>query len=427
MPKSRCGVKPIQVNFWKSFGPGILFAGAAIGTSHLVQSTRAGAMFGLGLLLVVIAANLIKYPAYRFGPLYAAITGRSLIDGYHGLGRWVLILYIASVLAVFAIVIAATALVTAAILLAVSGVAVDARHAGVALIVAGTAVLVIGGFNLLDKLTKVFVLILTLATFVATLLSLSRIDWSLSQFALPDMDIQTYAFVIALMGFMPSGMDLSVVQSLWCVAKSRASGKRLPLPHVLTDFNIGYVGSAFLAVCFLLMGAGVMYADGIVPETRAAGFATQVIALYTATLGGWSGTVVGVSALFVMFTTLITILDGMPRLVAAGIVALQSRGQTGAETLDRSPILFGSMAVLAIAGALVLLFFMKSFQTFIDFVTISAFIVAPLTALLNHLVIISVDVPAGQRPHTAMLCWSLFAILALSGLAIAFLYWRFLG
>ena len=48
-------------------------------------------MFGLGLLTVVIVANLIKYPAYRFGPLYAAITGRSLIEGYHGLGRWVLI------------------------------------------------------------------------------------------------------------------------------------------------------------------------------------------------------------------------------------------------------------------------------------------------------------------------------------------------
>ena len=30
----------------KSLGPGLLFAGAAIGVSHLVQSTRAGADFG---------------------------------------------------------------------------------------------------------------------------------------------------------------------------------------------------------------------------------------------------------------------------------------------------------------------------------------------------------------------------------------------
>ena len=30
-------------------GPGLIFTGAAIGTSHLVQSTRAGAMFGVAL------------------------------------------------------------------------------------------------------------------------------------------------------------------------------------------------------------------------------------------------------------------------------------------------------------------------------------------------------------------------------------------
>ena len=34
----------------KKLGPGLLFAGAAIGVSHLVQSTRAGADFGWGLL-----------------------------------------------------------------------------------------------------------------------------------------------------------------------------------------------------------------------------------------------------------------------------------------------------------------------------------------------------------------------------------------
>ena len=31
----------------KTLGPGILYAGAAIGASHLVQSTRAGANYSL--------------------------------------------------------------------------------------------------------------------------------------------------------------------------------------------------------------------------------------------------------------------------------------------------------------------------------------------------------------------------------------------
>ena len=36
--------------FSKTAGPGILFACTAIGVSHLVQSTRAGADFGLMIL-----------------------------------------------------------------------------------------------------------------------------------------------------------------------------------------------------------------------------------------------------------------------------------------------------------------------------------------------------------------------------------------
>ena len=50
----------------KTLGPGILFASTAIGVSHLVQSTRAGAMYGFGLLIFIINTNLIKYPILFF-------------------------------------------------------------------------------------------------------------------------------------------------------------------------------------------------------------------------------------------------------------------------------------------------------------------------------------------------------------------------
>ena len=60
-------------------GPGILFASTAIGVSHLVQSTRAGAIAGFGLLWAVVAANLAKYPFFEFGSRYANATGESLV------------------------------------------------------------------------------------------------------------------------------------------------------------------------------------------------------------------------------------------------------------------------------------------------------------------------------------------------------------
>ena len=76
-----------------TLGPGILFASTAIGVSHLVQSTKAGAMFGFGLLWAVIAANVFKYPFFEFGSRYANATGTSIIEGYQKLSKWALWTY----------------------------------------------------------------------------------------------------------------------------------------------------------------------------------------------------------------------------------------------------------------------------------------------------------------------------------------------
>ena len=79
--------------FTKTFGPGILFASTAIGVSHLVQSTRAGAEFGFLLMGFVILAILFKYPFFEFSSRYANVTGTSIIDGYQRLGKNALFLY----------------------------------------------------------------------------------------------------------------------------------------------------------------------------------------------------------------------------------------------------------------------------------------------------------------------------------------------
>ena len=96
-----------SIRLFARLGPGLLFAGAAIGTSHLVQSTRAGALYGLGLMIVVVAAYLLKYPVYRFGPAYTAATGMSLIEGYRRLGRPAVVLISISQYLVQVIILAA--------------------------------------------------------------------------------------------------------------------------------------------------------------------------------------------------------------------------------------------------------------------------------------------------------------------------------
>lgn len=58
-------VKPLPMNWTaqlalsiKAMGPGVLMAAAAIGASHLVSSTRAGAEFGWQLAWVILGVKI---------------------------------------------------------------------------------------------------------------------------------------------------------------------------------------------------------------------------------------------------------------------------------------------------------------------------------------------------------------------------------
>lgn len=66
----------------QSLGPGIMMATAAVGGSHLVASTKAGAIYGWQLAALILLVNLLKYPFFRAGVQYTMGTGNSLIQGY---------------------------------------------------------------------------------------------------------------------------------------------------------------------------------------------------------------------------------------------------------------------------------------------------------------------------------------------------------
>ena len=105
----------------KRLGPGLLFAGAAIGVSHLVQSTKAGAEFGLGLIWALVIANLFKYPFFQFGPRYALATGESILSGYKKLHRFILPFYFIITLATMFSIQTAVTIVTAGIANSITG------------------------------------------------------------------------------------------------------------------------------------------------------------------------------------------------------------------------------------------------------------------------------------------------------------------
>ena len=128
----------------KTLGPGLLFASTAIGVSHLVQSTRAGASYGYALLWAVIIANLLKYPSFEYGSRYANATGESLIDGYKRFGNWALYLYLFITVSPMSIIIAAICFTTAGLLNNLLGLDLPVIRTALFLIVGCVSILLVG-------------------------------------------------------------------------------------------------------------------------------------------------------------------------------------------------------------------------------------------------------------------------------------------
>jgi len=421
----------MERSFWKALGPGLLWAGAAVGVSHLVQSTRAGASFGLGLLGLVLLANLFKYPAFSYGPRYAAATGTSLLEGYRRQGRWALVLYALLTVGTMFTVQAAVTEVTAAVaaaLLGWSGTSVV--WLTVALTLACAALLLVGQYRWLDRAVKVIVPVFTLSTVAATVLVLPRVDWSsIRLLPSPELfaDPRAVLFMVALVGWMPSAFDISIWHSLWTLARRRETRYAATVEEALLDCNIGYLGTVFLAICFVLLGDAVMFHAGKEFPASAAGFANQVIHFYTGTLGSWTKPIIGLSAFTVMFSTTLTVIDGFPRALATLVARFaEPEIPDRVSTIDRSAYWI-SLAVLCAGTVVIVVFLFGSLLALVDVATVLSFLTAPFLAWLNHRVISAAEVPREHRPGAAMVAYSWSGILFSATFALYFLWLRWGG
>lgn len=405
------------------FGPGILYAAAAIGVSHLVQSTRAGAEFGLQLLWAVIIANLLKYPFYRIGPQYTAITGKSLLSGYKKIGKWTLVLFFIMTLATMFTVQSAVTIVTGGLLNQFLDLTIDVRTTSSLLLILSGILLMIGRYNLLDNFIKVIIVILTITTIVTIIIALfGDFNYSAPKKIFTFANRDHLFFFIALVGWMPAPMDVPIWHGLWSMAKNIEQKSRTPLKEALLDFNVGYISTAFLACCFLVLGSLVMYRSGIELSGSATVFAGQLVSLYTKALGSWSYPLISIAAFTTMLSTTLTCLDAFARILREAFYVY-----TDVES-SHNPKWYNFWIVVTILGSIVIFFaFLENMKSLVDFATTLSFLVAPIYALLNFKIMNSMEMPKELHPKGILKVISYVGIAFLSGFALYYLYLKFLS
>ena len=390
----------------RKLGPGLLFAGAAIGVSHLVQSTRAGADYGWGLLWALLLVNLFKYPFFQFGPRYALATGESLLDGYYKLGKIFLWLYFFLNIATMFTIQTAVTVVTAGLASNLFEIKTNMIHWSIGVTAVCYSILLIGRYKLLDKVIKVIILVLTISSVLAVTIAFFKGNTSLvfSQM-FPNGD--SILFLIAFMGWMPAPMDISIWHSIWILEKKTDLKNKFSLKEGLFDFNVGYITTVILGICFLGLGALVMFGSGLEFSDKGNEFAGQLIDLYTSNLGESWYMIIAIAAFTTMISTTITTLDASPRAMSKTVQLLFKQK-------NRDFYIFW-ITILAVGTCLIFLFLLSEMGLLVQIATVLSFLTAPFYAILNYRLVTSNYMPKENHPSLKIKILSLLGIFFLIG------------
>lgn len=397
---------------FKKLGPGLLFAGAAIGVSHLVQSTRAGADFGYGLIWALLLVHIFKYPFFQFAPRYALATGESLLDGYKKMGKGVLFAYFILTFTTMFTIQTTVTIVTAGIASTLFGNLISTEIWAVIILSICALILIKGKYSFLDQIMKVIVITLTISTLIAVVLALNSNPHALSfKQILPENTLEI-SFLIAFMGWMPAPLDVSVWQSLWALEKRKVNNT-YNVKSSLFDFNVGYLATIIIGLGFMALGALVMFQSGSTFSDKAGEFSNQLISMYTKSLGNWAYLIIGIAAFTTMFSTTLTTLDASPRTMAKTTELLFGHSS------KRNYLLW--IGIL-IAGTVSIYFFLGSeMGLLIKVATIISFLTAPFYAIINYKLISSKHTPVEWRPSLKIHVLSWLGILFLIGFSLWYL------
>lgn len=397
----------------KSLGPGLLYAGAAVGVSHLVQSTRAGAQYGYILIIAIILAHILKYPFFVLGPRYAKQHNQSLVNGFAEIGNWAIwILGVLTITTMFTIQ-AAVTIVTAGLVQKMTGVTFNAVSISIIILIICLSILQIGKFKILDHLMKVVMIVLSISTIVAFFLSFQNdVDYTaMAQSTFSLKNNQDLSFLVTFVGWMPAPLDIAIWHSIWVLVKPKEQSFDSDF-----DFKIGFYGTAFLGICFLVLGAHTLYQTGINLEASAGGFASQLIDIFVSNLGESFYWVITIAAFTTMFSTTITCFDAMPRVMEEISIKMKLNQKLHSKSLWRY--------TLAVGTIFLLLFFVKDMKQMVSFATTISFLTAPVIAWLCLKVV--------RKDENSAMLWSpvehklaIVGILVLGVLSLVYLLFKF--
>ena len=407
----------------KNLGPGLLFASTAIGTSHLVLSTKAGAQYGWIMVIPILLANILKYPFFEFGVRYTNITNKTLIEGYLNRGKAYLIFYaIINLFSTFTIL-AALYVVTSGLLInlfQLTNTPVSVVAGGLFILIC--VLLIVGRYKFLEISLKYVISILFLALLVTTILVIANGKVAEAEnFKTPIIFNEVgILFLIGLMGWMPTAVEASSWISLWSIEKFKNSKKKPTLKEALQEFKFGYFTTAILAIFFMIIGWFTLYGTNTELSNNAVVFADQLVQLFTINIGSWAYILIAIAAFATMFSTCITAHDALSR-VSVDILSLLFPKK---EVIINKGFAIGVL-LLAVINFMVISTFSANMGILVAMATFVSFVTAPIIGYMNLKNVMGHEIPELDRPNRNLQILTYLGIIFLTLFSIYYCWMLF--
>ena len=464
----------------RHFGPGMILMMTGIGTSHLVTAPVAGGRFEYALLWCIPIAYVFKYYGFEMAFRFTHATGRSMLDAYATAWRkWPLWYVLITTLLQCAIGqagrLVAASLVVFYFFSEYLGLSVPIPVYGFLLAIVSVVIILVGRYAVLELVTKVFAGMLVVSTVAVYVVEPAPFS-AMGNFFLVQTPTGSWLTIVAFLGLLPTGIDVSLQASEWGKAKRVGMGRireqlersssaaafdpftskkedltvntsTLPAQTLeycrrwfaigLWDFRVGHTISFILACVFLLLAAVWLYPSPV--EGNAV--IGEIAGIFPQRDAPWMTLVFLIGAFAATFSTAFNYFDGWPRVVGAYCRNLfrstaRLRGTARVDLTDDHKrrwyseyniyrltmfySLVASVAIIAGVGRPVWLVLVASAL---------AFFIAPVVFFLNLYYCFSV-IPKGDKvfyPSTFASWFSWMSLVVFTGLSAVLIMARVFG
>lgn len=297
----------------RKIGPGLILAGAIVGTGELIATTNVGALAGFALLWLVVTSCVIKLFVQIELGRYAISTGRTSLEGFRelpgpgvALPWWWLVMMTCTQFQLAAMI----GGIGQAAHMAMPGVAPALSAArpelpwAVLVTLSAVALLALGSYKVVERGTTILVVMFTMVTMVCV----GLLPWTGHGFGWRELasgftfsiPAGAVAAAFAMFGITGVGASELIAYPYWCIEKGYARNVGPPsaspawahrargwLRVMYLDAWVSMAVYTAATIAFYLLGAAVLHKDtagGGLPRTVAA-MLTTLSRMYAPVLG----------------------------------------------------------------------------------------------------------------------------------------------